>query len=69
MAFNAIAWSDGWNFIVGPIARVLTSLVAGSFIDRMNKRKLMITTDIIRGFIVFVCRLWNLFGLSICCYF
>jgi MFS family permease len=40
-------------FIVGPIARVLTSLVAGSFIDRMNKRKLMITTDIIRGLIVF----------------
>ncbi|WP_232733206.1 MFS transporter [Lysinibacillus xylanilyticus] len=40
-------------FIVGPTARVLTSLVAGSFIDRMNKRKLMIATDIIRGFIVF----------------
>lgn len=40
-------------FIVGPIARVLTNLVAGSFIDRMNKRKLMITTDMIRGVIVF----------------
>jgi len=40
-------------FIVGPVARVLTSLVAGSFIDRMNKRKLMITTDMIRGLIVF----------------
>lgn len=40
-------------FIVGPISRVLTSLVAGSFIDRMNKRKLMKTADIIRGFIVF----------------
>ncbi|MFJ7978864.1 MFS transporter [Lysinibacillus xylanilyticus] len=28
-------------------------MVAGSFIDRMNKRKLMIATDIIRGFIIF----------------
>lgn len=49
MAFNAIAGI----FIVGPIARVLTSLVAGSFIDRMNKRRLIMTADIIRGFIVF----------------
>lgn len=40
-------------FIVGPLARVLTNLVAGSFIDRMNKRKLMMTTDIIRGIVVF----------------
>lgn len=40
-------------FVVGPTARVLTSLVAGSFIDRMNKRRLMIITDIIRGLIVF----------------
>lgn len=40
-------------FVVGPTARVLTNLVAGSFIDRMNKRTLMIITDIIRGIIVF----------------
>ncbi|WP_164489576.1 MFS transporter [Rummeliibacillus sp. TYF005] len=40
-------------FVVGPTARVLTNLVAGSFIDRMNKRRLMIITDILRGLIVF----------------
>ena len=36
-------------FIVGPIARIVTSFFAGSLIDRVNKRKLMIATDIFRG--------------------
>ncbi|EON74136.1 MFS transporter [Lysinibacillus sphaericus] len=40
-------------FIVGPIARVLTSFIAGSIIDRTNKRKIMILSDIVRGSIVF----------------
>lgn len=39
-------------YIVGPIARILTSFIAGSIIDRSNKRKLMILSDISRGVIV-----------------
>ncbi|KPN96004.1 permease [Lysinibacillus sp. ZYM-1] len=39
-------------FIVGPIARILTSFFAGSIIDRTNKQKLMIYSDIIRGILI-----------------
>ncbi|WP_281217091.1 MFS transporter [Lysinibacillus capsici] len=39
-------------FIVGPIARILTSFFAGSIIDRSNKQKLMIYSDIIRGILI-----------------
>lgn len=48
-------------FVVGPTARVLTNLVAGSFIDRMNKRRLMIITDILRGLIVFLYAIYGLY--------
>lgn len=41
-------------FIVGPIARILTNFVAGSIIDRSNKRNIMIAMDITRGLIVFL---------------
>ena len=41
-------------FIVGPIARILTNFVAGSIIDRSNKRSIMIAMDITRGLIVFL---------------
>lgn len=39
-------------FIVGPTARILTSFFAGSIIDRSNKQKLMIYSDIIRGILI-----------------
>ncbi len=39
-------------YIIGPVARILTSFFAGSIIDRSNKRKIMITTDIVRGLLV-----------------
>lgn len=39
-------------YIIGPAARILTSFFAGSIIDRSNKRKIMITTDIVRGLLV-----------------
>ncbi|PYF06772.1 MFS transporter [Ureibacillus chungkukjangi] len=41
-------------YMVGPIARILSNLVAGSIIDRNNKRRLMIWSDIIRGILVFI---------------
>nr|WP_285842050.1 MFS transporter [Ureibacillus chungkukjangi] len=41
-------------YMVGPVARILSNLVAGSIIDRNNKRRLMIWSDIIRGVLVFI---------------
>ncbi|WP_419881637.1 MFS transporter [Peribacillus sp. B-H-3] len=41
-------------FIIRPIAVLITNIWAGSIIDRVNKRKLMIGIDIIRGILVFV---------------
>lgn len=52
-------------FIVGPVARIVTSFFAGSLIDRANKRKLMIATDIFRGglilFLPFMQSLWLIY--------
>lgn len=52
-------------FIIGPIARIFTSFFAGSLIDRANKRKLMITTDMIRGgliiFLPFLQSIWLIY--------
>ena len=39
-------------YIVGPTARILTSFIAGSFIDRMDKQKLMVWADLVRGFLI-----------------
>ncbi|UHA76107.1 MFS transporter [Paenibacillus sp. 481] len=41
-------------YIIGPIARLFTNLWAGSVIDRMNKRHLMILADVIRGALIFL---------------
>lgn len=52
-------------YIVGPAARILTSFIAGSIIDRSNKRRLMIYSDIIRGllvcFVPFMGSLWVIY--------
>ncbi|MEO4054667.1 MFS transporter [Solibacillus sp. CAU 1738] len=57
-------------YIVGPIARILTNFVAGSIIDRSNKRKLMIAADIVRGIIVFCLpfmdSIWLIYALLFC---
>ncbi|MEG0473821.1 MAG: MFS transporter [Solibacillus sp.] len=39
-------------YIVGPVARIISSFFAGSIIDRQNKKKLMIISDVVRGIIV-----------------
>jgi hypothetical protein len=36
-------------WIMGPIASILTKFWSGSLVDRMNNRRLMIITDIIRA--------------------
>ncbi|MGG3557749.1 MFS transporter [Peribacillus frigoritolerans] len=41
-------------YIIRPIAVLITNTWSGSVIDRVNKRRLMISIDIIRGVLVFV---------------
>lgn len=52
-------------FIIRPIAILVTNTWSGSVIDRVNKRKLMIGIDIIRGllvfFIPFIGNLWIIY--------
>ncbi len=54
-------------YIVGPIARILCSFFAGSIIDRHNKKRLLIWSDIIRGAIIcimpFISSIWLIYTL------
>ena len=54
-------------YIVGPIARLLTNFWAGSIIDRVNKRKLMVMADVLRGSLIllvpFLDSLWGVYGI------
>ena len=53
-------------YIVGPVARLLTNFWAGSIIDRVNKRKLMVIADVLRGSLVllvpFLDSIWIIYG-------
>nr|WP_319418004.1 MFS transporter [Virgibacillus necropolis] len=52
-------------WIMGPIASILTKFWSGSIIDRVNKRRLMIGTDIIRAVLVviipFLSSIWYIY--------
>ncbi|MET3698991.1 predicted MFS family arabinose efflux permease [Bacillus oleivorans] len=50
MTGSAAAVAGLW--IVGPLASIFTRFWAGSIIDRANRRKLMIWTDLIRAFLI-----------------
>ncbi|MEH7385441.1 MFS transporter [Bacillus sp. JJ1521] len=41
-------------YMIRPIAILITNTWSGSVIDRVNKRRLMIFIDIVRGFLVFI---------------
>lgn len=41
-------------FVIRPIAMLLTNTWSGSVIDRVNKRKLMIIVDVVRGVLIFI---------------
>jgi MFS family permease len=60
---SAVAVAGLW--IIGPIANLLTKFWSGSLIDRMNYRKIMIVTDIIRACLVvllsFVQSIWLIY--------
>lgn len=53
-------------YVIRPIAILLTNTWAGSLIDRVNKRRVMITVDIIRGILIFVIpfmsSLWSIYS-------
>ncbi|MGE8205305.1 MFS transporter [Heyndrickxia sp. NPDC080065] len=54
-------------YMIRPIAILITNTWSGSIIDRVNKRKLMIVIDIIRGVLVFcipfIGSLWAIYAL------
>ncbi|MDN4494670.1 MFS transporter [Ureibacillus aquaedulcis] len=54
-------------YIVGPIARIISNFFAGSIIDRHDKKRLMIMSDIARGIIVcimpLVSSVWFIYAL------
>jgi MFS family permease len=54
-------------FIIRPLATLLTNSWAGSIIDRANKRRLMMTTDVIRGALIalipFMSSVWGIYGI------
>ncbi|GLC89606.1 MFS transporter [Lysinibacillus piscis] len=54
-------------YMIGPAARIISSFFAGSFIDRHNKKTIMIWSDIVRGIIVcvmpFLTSIWCMYSL------
>lgn len=52
-------------YIIGPIVKMLCGFVVGSYIDRLNKKRLVVTVDIIRGVLVcfmpFADQLWLIY--------
>lgn len=54
-------------FIIRPLATLLTNSWAGSIIDRANKRRLMMITDVIRGALIalipFMSSVWGIYGI------
>lgn len=74
VALNLAVWHLTYSpaavagiYIVGPIARILSNFFAGSIIDRNDKKRLMILSDIARGIIVsimpFATSIWLVYGL------
>ncbi|MBA2870577.1 putative membrane protein [Anoxybacillus calidus] len=53
-------------YILKPIADILTTFWAGSVIDRLNKRRIMIILDLLRallvGMIPFVQSIWSIYA-------
>ncbi|GEL76604.1 MFS transporter [Tenuibacillus multivorans] len=53
-------------YVIKPIATILTNTWSGSVIDRVNKRKLLVSVDIIRGGLVltlpFIENIWGIYS-------
>ncbi|MGV3465927.1 MAG: hypothetical protein ACO1OT_11615 [Heyndrickxia sp.] len=65
MTHSAAAVAGLW--IIGPIVAIFTNFWSGGFIDRGNKRKILIITDIVRAISVAIIPLLSLFGRFILC--
>ncbi|QTM98802.1 MFS transporter [Sediminibacillus dalangtanensis] len=64
---SAAAVAGLW--IMGPVASILTKFWSGSLIDRLNKRRLMILTDVFRALLVAVIPFITTIGLIYFCLF
>ncbi|SDL94218.1 MFS transporter [Sediminibacillus halophilus] len=64
---SAAAVAGLW--IMGPVASILTKFWSGSLIDRLNKRRLMILTDVFRALLVAVIPFLNAIWLIYICLF
>ena len=53
-------------YIIGPVARIISNFFVGSIIDRRDKKKLMIMSDISRGILVclmpFLSSIWIIYS-------
>lgn len=74
IALNVMIWSLTHSpaavamiYVIGPIVRIICNFFVGSYIDRWNKKKTVVITDVIRGFFVclipFVDQLWLIYAL------
>lgn len=74
IALNVMIWNLTHSpaavaglYIIGPLVRIICNFFVGSYIDRWDKKKTVITTDLIRGFFVclmpFVDQLWLIYVL------
>ncbi|KGR77949.1 MFS transporter [Ureibacillus sinduriensis] len=74
IALNVMIWNLTHSpaaiaglYIIGPIVRFICNIFVGSFIDRWNKKKTVVTTDLIRGILVFLMpfadQLWLIYTL------
>ena len=54
-------------YVIRPIGALLTNTWSGSIIDRVNKRKILITVDLVRGGLIFIIpflsSIWGIYGL------
>lgn len=73
IALNLAVWHLTYSpaavagiYIAGPIARIFSNFFAGSIIDRYDKKRLMVYSDIIRGGVVsvmpFLPSIWLIYG-------
>lgn len=57
-------------YVISPTVQIISNFFVGSFIDRWNKKKIVVSVDLIRGFIVFLIpfadELWVIYLLVAC---
>lgn len=61
IALNVVVWQTTHSFaavatlyVIGPTMRILCSFFVGSYVDRLNKKSIVVIADIIRGVLICV---------------